>query len=459
MGNSLVSAAMRRRAKLSLTLLALAPFTAATLNSASAGKLERQKQYAHPSHALADLFVSNWKQQSGDTIGNNCTANWSPAATNDHRYMVPWFPENKAAYWVFGYDREELGHDIKLKFEGTFPYARYMSVHVYNGQTGHQAAGKNFLKDIEIEPLEGHENPFLSGVSRNVKNRSFEFRIEPSDLTSQEAAASPEPGAENLINIPKDIRYPLIILRVYRPDKGRSYDGGVGLPTILAYNAETGEEITQCPAPEMPVTDGLDPSKRPDTKLYHDAQIRFYAKHPELSGLFGNRHNYYGMTGLTKELGDVALLRFKAPTTPQTANGKGDFSAEDELRYWSICMGGDVFTNTSSCLWDDNAIVDKDGFVKIAVGPDTEEFRKTARKLGYNPVDWGYHLRHVIYHRHMLGEGDFNKTYKQVPHLDETKPLEPQQAQNFIGEYAATGFYCQLGDFYSKSCGFEKPTN
>ena len=409
----------------------------------------QETQQLSPSGALVELFVSTWRRQAGDAKGNECTGKWSQAVTNDYKYMVPWFPETKAAYWAFGYDRAELPEDISLKFEGEFPYARYMSIHLYDGLTGKKVSGKNGLKDIEITPLAGNSNPFRPGTARDVEERSYQLTIKPRPASM--AAGDTLPANE--LHIPDETRYPLIILRIYRPDEGQNVQGGVELPKVHAFNASTDEPASGCPQPVMPVTEGLDPSKRPDTRRFYNESISFFAKHPDLSGLFGNQHNYYGFAGITPELGDVALFKFKAPSTPDTASGAGNFSPDIELRYWSICISGDVFTNTSSCVWDDVAVVDERGIAKFAIGPDTEEFRARAIELGYNPMAWGYHLRHFVYHRNMLGEGDFQSTYKSVPHVDQNEPLAPQRAENYMGEYAPTGFYCELSEFYEKECG------
>lgn len=404
-----------------------------------------------PAQSLVKLFMANWQQQSGHTQGNDCSDNWSPAITNNLRYLIPWFPENKAAYWMFGYDREQSNQELMLRLEGRFPHARYMSIHLYDGQTGKLVSGKNALKDIELAPESGHANPFRSGVARDTDGRDYALLLAP------EGSAAAE--HQNLIRIPDSVRYPLVVLRVYRADEGQSIDGGVGLPQVLAFNAQSGTPASGCPEPALPITEGLKSANRPDTRRYYNPDIHFYAKHPEYSGLFGNSHNYYGQTGLNRELGDVALMRFKAPTTPDTATGGGKFTHSEQLRYWSLCMGGDVFTNTSSCLWDDATQIDDKGYVKVAIGPDTSEFRAAAKAQGYNPMPWGYHLRHVVYHRHMQGEGDFSRSYKQAPHIDFSQPLNEQQADRFIGDYAPTGFYCEESAFIAGTCGFDSPNH
>ncbi len=430
----------RRRSPL-LAAIALAATAMAGPVSASTGVTEG------PLPSLVELFLAQWKYASGDNHGNDCSDNWSPAVTNDMAYLIPWFPENKAAYWIYGYDREQAGDDLVLRLKGKFPHARYMSFHLYDGNTGRLVTGRSSFKDLQLAPDQGSSNPFVAGVDREVSDRDYGLIIAPEGAVVE--------AGTNVLRIPDNVRYPLFIYRVYRADDQYAHDGGVALPQVLAYSAGDGQPVTSCPEPVMPVSEGLDPTKRPDTRLYYSPQIHAYSKHPEYSGLLPNSHNYYGQTGVTRDLGEVALLRFKAATTPDTAGDGGSFSHKEDLRYWSLCISGDVFTNTSSCLWDDVVVKDEDGYVKVAIGPDTDAFRAAASAKGYNPMAWGYHLRHVVYHRHMQNDSGFKNSYKDVPHIDFSKPLNEQWADRYIGDYAFTGFYCSEKEFVSGDCGFE----
>jgi len=89
------------------------------------------------------------------------------------------FPDPNCTYIVAPVLYAPFGAELKIK--GEFPYSRFFDIQVspaldtkeyrYDKWAG---KGEVAIVDIDIEPINGHTNPFLAGAKRDVKNRSYE---------------------------------------------------------------------------------------------------------------------------------------------------------------------------------------------------------------------------------------------------------------------------------------------
>jgi len=119
-------------------------------------------------------------------------------------------------------------------FHGQFPHARFFSF------TTSSVLGviRGHLYDDQIKPDPGSTNPFLPGANRDATHRSFTVTMvdAPDPGPGHEApntvyggVAGQAPGAGPM----------LIVVRVYLPDRGRDFTGGVGDP-VASYVAANG---------------------------------------------------------------------------------------------------------------------------------------------------------------------------------------------------------------------------
>src|ERR687891_332852 len=81
------------------------------------------------------------------------------------------FPDEAAIYWVGGY---QALPGMRIRIDGEFPHARYMSFNVYDQAQRPLDA----IADAEIVPNEGSENPFVEGAKRDVESRSYSVFVE-----------------------------------------------------------------------------------------------------------------------------------------------------------------------------------------------------------------------------------------------------------------------------------------
>jgi hypothetical protein len=127
----------------------------------------------------------------------------------------------------------------KIVLHGRFPHSRFFSF------TTSSTLGtiRGHLYDEQIKPDPGSTNPFLPGANRNATHRSFTVTVvdAPDPGPGHEApntvyggVAGQAPGAGPM----------LLIARVYFPDRGRDFTGGVGDP-LASYVGPNGTATGQ----------------------------------------------------------------------------------------------------------------------------------------------------------------------------------------------------------------------
>ncbi len=396
-------------------------------------------------------WVAQWKFSYPNEVDNNdCSNTWSPAVNGKVPYMLPFYPEVEAAYWLLpmSTDKEAFEKPVAYRLQGRFPFARYMSYHNYDATTGDFV---NWLKDVDIQADVGSVNPYQSGVDRTQDNRDYTLWLVPEGANLPQLA-----DAKNVMTIPKTVTFAPAVLRVYRPDEKQGMDGGVALPRVHVFDAQTGVAVNQCAplrlvAPKSLVEGG--DTRRFDRRLTIDPSIRHYRSNG--AGFYPNKHNAYLVTELDRSLGELAIMKWKAPTSPKTKSGLGSFNHAQEVRYWSYCLGGEQASNTSACLVDDEALIDEQGYVSLVLGPDDELLKAKAKLAGINYMPWGLHHRPSTILRHMEGERPFAQNIQHVPELNTALPIKAQAGEQFIGDYSPTGYYCSMSEFEKDFCNIK----
>lgn len=396
--------------------------------------------FAWVGQAVAPAAATLAPPAGGGTVENNCTDYWSPPFTEEAYF----YPELNATYWFWRYDGDDpSAQNVAFRLQGLYPYARNSSYHFYPTLNGGSA--DNSLRDTFILPDEGSVNPYLPGVDRHAPNRSFSLWIVPWD--------SQRVGQPNTLVSTPDTEYPTFMLRVYRPDAGFE-DGGVPLPTIEAFDDDTGE-----PVPCPPILDAVPPIPvDPDLGPPADSLVSFYRSGGD--GYYPNDDNKYLVARLApRTFGRILIVRLYPPTFLDTyENPEAVFTGDEEVRYMSLCMGGQISTRTSECIADDEFLLNQDGFFNVVVGPDSTFLRSLAAARGYNYMVWYNLTNPMLLYRQMVPHPDFSGSIANVPHYDPEQPAAGQEAQNFIGDYAPYGRYCSITAFVGGSdCGMPTP--
>lgn len=389
-------------------------------------------------------------------------------------YVVPAYPEDNTTYWVFDFNTYR---NMKLEITAEFPHARYMNLVLYDYNTGEMAAGENqVLEDRDIVADPDSYNPFLPDVDRDRKdiNRNYTVFVVREDNNSGDQFKPDGTLKENTLVIPSNLEVAAIFLRVYMPDNENDDKGDVNLPIISTfYLGENGPVPSPCPdrqrallpdrlkeivagifVPEETLED-LSPEDQATLTKYEN-EVFSYNPGPGW-GLYPNGDNPYLIAPLWHKPDKVATVKFKAPTfTATRKNSSERVKTSDEVRYFSVCMGGYKMTNTSECLSDEELKIDADGFVRIAVVPNGEQDNYESEQQ-WNVFQWGQHQFPALLFRQIGVNPDFYENSfcntNDAFHFETMQELVDNNASITIGEYAPTGIYCQLDEFANNRCG------
>lgn len=408
---------------------------------------------------------------------------WREAATSrSHTGTDPEnfaYPDSNVNYWASQFTIPE---GAKIYLDADFPYARHTSLVSYT------ALGErvNSLRDVEIIPNAGVTNPFIVGHNRLEKARGYQAEIK--------LGAQPAQPEKNTLYAPKTETNDVAVLyRIYVPNKGFNMQAGVSLPrfkVVLANGQEkTGNEVCQVlKVKDQGISRAAVISKEQYNTWSNSQQTlgfpaqtipAWYTAYNgtmnvacifKLAGLqqcegvpaerklnhWATPDNEYVFATLSRDLGQVAILRAKAPTTTPTYDNETIFKDAD-MRYWSICTNELASTATNYCLYDEQVTQrDAEGYYNIIVSLPEDRPSNATESCGYHyleasPRGAGYpdlgeksdNINFLIM-RHLLP----NPNFKNV--IQNTKIWGDET--DVIGEYLPTITYISKAEFEAKGC-------
>jgi hypothetical protein len=310
-----------------------------------------------------------------------------------------------ATPWLALYSIPEDG--ARITFESAFPYARYMSLTTYKLGVG----PADSLADRDIIPDNGSTNPFVEGNPRNDPSRRYAVSLAPGSRPIESKSTS-----ENILygGLSEAGTLGMMIYRVYVPNSGKDTSGGVGLPRVTLHMADgstvQGEDACEIltnpfepphplkPADEYAELRGAhDPSRNPPVfrAQYNSTfmiECDFYGDcsgNPEkVTGVFANPGSDYMHSFVNRQYGEALVLRGKIPATPKTFEGTDSVFMEQQLRYWSICPYEYYSTATTECLFDEEVIVNADGFYTIVYSREEDRPNNATSDCGVGFIPW-----------------------------------------------------------------------
>jgi hypothetical protein len=356
------------------------------------------------------------------------TCFWGTSYTQETRNII--WPDSHTDYPV-SIDTIPAGGKIVL--HGQFPHARFFSL------TTSSTLGtiRGHLYDVDIKPDPGSTNPFLPGANRNTTHRSYTVTVvdQPDPGPGHEApnvlyggVTGQAPGAGPM----------LIVERVYLPDRGRDFSGGVGEPaaSYVAADGSTSTGQAACTTlqtkpgafnltnvnpllfPESKITSLLALSKSPEHpavpkpvwyKYFNPGWLLapYYADTSDANlisslpttrtGLGANPANGYVFTWLDRTFGpnhhghNIAVLHGELPTTPPSYAGEAKNAGGTQLRYWSICnnQGLPSGKTTGPCLADEEVPINAQRDYTIVLSLPQDRPKNATAKCGVAWMNWG----------------------------------------------------------------------
>lgn len=355
------------------------------------------------------------------------------------------FPELNVRYYHYQV-KIPPGKSYKFKVEGEYPHGRYMGFNIYDKGVRSSYSG---ISDKEIVADVGSQNPFLEVDSKEHK-QNYTIWVIPEEHTKSR-------GGNQLIVPKRSVETaPQVVelwYRIYLPDKDADSYGGVKLPKITSYDAQTGEAVP-CPEriPATPVRLNNTYSKFKDHLPYPDkdtGKVHFYSYNN--AGYYANRDTRY-IGAQFRHFGEgqeVAVLKFKPPTFPKMENGKRSATGSEDVRYWSFSTGSAYTTTTSETLSDRDFKIDSDGMVTLVLGPNS--IREEVKAQNMNFISHSNDFMPTILYRQLLARPDFKGRFENIPVWPPAEiqddSTEKYELSNFLKEYCPQGNQMSLEKF------------
>ncbi|MFE6858823.1 hypothetical protein [Nocardia sp. NPDC057668] len=404
-------------------------------------------------------------------LGPNTACAWGFQAGPDKVNIA--YPDTGATYWGSNMAVPRGGY---IEIGGQFPHARYLSMATYS----RTSASVDGLNDQAIVPDAGSVNPFLDGADRTAGNRSYTVRLvdgrapetdRPANTlytTSSDGARSTAPNGA------------LFLIRVYLPDTGADLAGGVPLPTVTLVEADGRRSTVPACEPAGYAAPATDPGT--GAALIDTPAVGLFGTNPPAwskftnlptaiagllfgneitgdtvlprvqevterlgaaGGFFDNPDNKYIATTMDTGLGEVLVLRGKAPTAPHTLAGTARMGA-GQVRYWSVCSNNPWSTAVYQCVYDEQIPVDAQGFYTIAVstGPHRPANARTECGIAWLPA--GTLPQAVLMVRNMMPAPGFTESIQNLTRGSEAAGMGPY--------YPGGEYYRTVADFEATGC-------
>jgi hypothetical protein len=349
--------------------------------------------------------------------------------------------DTNAVYWGGTYAALP---GTRIRIEGDYPHARYMSWNLYDTA----ARPIDAIADFQLAPNPG------GGYTAFI-----------------EVGERPQQPAPNTLYTGSS-RGGTFLYRVYVPTRGQDEKGGVPLPRVSmerAGGAGGGPGLAPCRELQAPYTwqlngliadspAGPDPTsdgegfpgrKRPHWRLFtnfcasavdvmmdNEQGERFhpdaYDRCGDGPGFFSNRDIAYVFAPVSRGWGEVLVLRAKAP--PRRA-----------LRYWSFCHYEPATQRVIDCRRDNRVKVGRRGYYKIVVSTAQARPRNARRACGVTWMPWGPQTQGLLIYRHMLPRKSFRQAIQNVG--------EPGNERRAMGRfYPSARYFAGPADFDKRPC-------
>lgn len=336
---------------------------------------------------------------------------------------------------------------LEMVIQGEYPHCRYFSYVAHDVQNRTIAS----LHDSEIAPDPGAVNPFLPGADWNAPNRRYTVivRFTPPPAGAGPAVVRGPQGARGnilYVGLQQDgLANPsgLLVYRRYLPSQGYDLNGGVPMPVIyfrkvpdhsfVKPDSALRERMTLLRSLGYVLKRALGSRNWASRDLKAEpasasaGQPLQWRRSPQVGA--ENPETVYLFARIKPDSRKLLVLRWKAPTFPDSFHGHG-LTGKEDVRYWSLCFSAPD-TMTRFTLADAEAVIGPDGYLNLVVGFGARRPDKVNPENGYTWVDLkGKRIEYLLY-RNMVPSPGFAYVASQVP--------EGQLMTDQIGEYLPRG--------------------
>jgi hypothetical protein len=421
---------------------------------------------------------------------NSHTCFWGTSYTEETRNII--WPESHTDYPV---STDSIPAGGKIVLHGRFPHARFFSFTA----TSTVLQLRDYLYDVNIKPDKGSTNPFLPGANRNATHRSYTVTI----------VDQPDPGPGHrqpntlYAGVAGQSSAPFVVAeRVYLPDQGRDFTGGVGDPTASYVASDGTSSSGQAACTALQTKAGaynilnVNPILFPESKIKQLLTMSKSAEHPATdpaawykyfgpawllapyyagtsdasmisslpltaTGLGANPANGYVFTWLDRRFGpnhdghNIAVLHGTLPTTPATYLGESRMRAGTQLRYWSLCnsQGLPSGATTGRCLADEETPINAHREYTVVLSLPQDRPTNATDKCG---VAWmNYGTKGDGYTRPdstlMIMRNLATTAHTAFPHSVQDI-ASPSTIKQTMGAYLPTVTYMTASQFEKRGC-------
>ena len=358
-------------------------------------------------------------------------------------------PDTADVVWI---DSFTVAPGLRIVLSGTFPDARYASFQVYDrvGAPFARDGVGSTLTDYQIAPDPGSVNPWQQqaapGGHFTVTLREDVARGQVNTIPLAPAGTSSGRG--------------ILVYRVYLPAGGDS--SKIALPSMTLQQGGHSESLAPCTTFYTPLTAPRSASSAAPTATQAPtpspgttprvAQLQFFKA--SIDTLAPNVDTPYVLSYLTPPgPGDVVVIRGKAPTHATGDHPSPWPAANEDVRYWSLCMAlatGVVPTVMNllptggidtGCRADDQVTLDAAGDYAFVLG--TEAQRATILGVAdttFLPFSAAQPATtHLLMFRFMLVNPSFANSPGRVAQAD-----DPAATAEVMGPYYPRATVCPL---------------
>jgi len=342
----------------------------------------------------------------------------------------------------------------KILVRGEFPHARYVSFTIYD----QDFMFVDKLSDRDLVPVSG-KNPFLPGVDRSGKTGEFELTIlmdrppsGPRPANTLYAGVNHQGGTNKLL---------IFVYRVYLADRGLGYRDGNAMaayggvnPPCFQIMASDGHSY--CPDPqklraqvartELSIISAnlgtiLNPRKafgKPESPPIWLNNASTETKRESTFVL--NDDTAYLVLPVSAQFGDLLVLRWNPPRTPQETYTGQPFPPDYDLRYWSITFAyldhsRPLLVYTESTVADIDVPTLPDGTRQLVIG-----LGGIARPASVPAAQWHSfkHKQGYLFMRNIMIQPDYPGNFFKLP---------PGKISMAYDKYTPGGVYCSAAEF------------